>query len=253
MKIILVTSLIFILSLSVFAQDSLDFRLSYNILLTEKNSNDYQNQNLPTAFSQFFQNNNSEKKSVAKALFLSLLIPGAGEYYIGETGYTKFFFGMELLGWSSIVFNRHYYNTLQKDNMAYARLHADISKKSKDDQYWIDVGKHDNIYNYNSTRVNQRRIDELYKETQANYWQWDSKEKRFTYDAKRLKSVGVKDREIFMTIGILVNHLVSAVNAVRLARRHNKNLAQSTINYRFVFDSQEPDNTYLGFTFSKAF
>ena len=118
---------------------------------------------------------------------------------------------------------------------------------------WIDVGKHDNIFSYNSTRVNQRRIEELYVESKSNYWYWDSRENRYTYDAKRLKSVSIKDREIFITIGILVNHLVSAVNAVRLARKYNKNLAQSTFNYRFVFDTQKPNNNYLGLLLTKSF
>ena len=103
------------------------------------------------------------------------------------------------------------------------------------------------------SRVNQRRIEELYDENDANYWQWDSQDNRFTYDFKRLKSIGIKDREIFITIGILVNHLVSAVNAVRLARRHNKNLAQSSFNYRFVVNTQEPQNKYFGLAFSQSF
>ena len=253
MKISITILLIFILSPTVFAQDSLQLKLPYNNLLTEGILNNSNSQKSVVMVSDYFQNTSPEKKSVAKALFFSLLIPGAGEYYIGETAYTKFFLGMEILGWSSILFNRHYYNSLQKDYIAYASMHAGISTKNKDDQYWIDVGKHNNIYSYNSTRVNQRRIDELYEENQSNYWQWDSKENRFTYDAKRLKSVSVKDREIFMTIGILVNHLVSAVNAVRLAKRHNKNLVQNSFNYNFVIYNQDPGNNYYGIAFSKSF
>ena len=244
--------LIFI-SVAASAQDSLQIKLSYNTLFLEQQLADYENNSKPVNLSAYPQDNSFERKSVGKALFLSLLIPGAGEYYIGETGYTKFFLGMEILGWSAIIFNRHCYNSLQKDYMAYASLHAAIDKSNKDDQFWIDVGKHDNIFSYNSTRVNERRIEELYEENDANYWRWDSKDNRFTYDAKRLKSVNVKDREIFMTIGIVVNHLVSAVNAVRLARRHNKNLAQNALKYHFVFDAQQPDNKYIGLALSKSF
>jgi hypothetical protein len=252
MKISIITLFIIVFTASVFAQDSLRYKFSYNTLLKEK-IQDYNDNDQQAILSGYFQNNPDGKKSVAKALFLSLILPGAGEYYVGETGYTKFFLGMEILGWSSIVFNRHYYSSLQKDYMAYARLHAGIDKKNKDDQYWIDVGKHDDIYSYNSTRVNQRRIEELYDENKNNYWQWDSRKNRYTYDAKRLNSVSIKDREIYMTIGILVNHLVSAVNAVRLARRHNKNLAQSSFQYKFVFDTQVPDNNYLGLVLTKSF
>ena len=105
MKIRLIALLIFILSVSVFAQDSLQIRLSYNALLAAEISANYKSQDSPVIFSDYFQSNSPEKKSVAKAMFFSLLIPGAGEYYVGETGYTKFFLGMEILAWSSIVPN----------------------------------------------------------------------------------------------------------------------------------------------------
>ena len=47
-----------------------------------------------------------EKKSVAKAFFLSLLLPGTGEAYIGETVYTKIFMSIEVVGWGLFVANR---------------------------------------------------------------------------------------------------------------------------------------------------
>lgn len=250
-RILYIILCFFIVELS--AQEIDTIKLNYNNLLTENLALKEYQPNTNAGITDFFQSYNSEKKSVGKALLLSLLIPGAGEYYLGETSYTKLFLGIELAGWGTIFFNRYYYDTLVKDYQSYASLHAGINSTNKDDQYWIDVGKHDNIYSYNNTRVNQRRIEELYDENDINFWRWDSKKNRYTYDAKRLKSVSIKDREIYFTIGILVNHLVSAVNAVRLARRYNKNLAQNSFNYRFVVNAFEPQNKYFGLTLSKSF
>lgn len=252
MRIIYLFPVYLLLSVSLFAQQKHVLNLSYNDLLIKNLSHTYPDQK-PETFTKFFQDNSYQKKSVGKALLFSLLIPGAGEYYVGETSYLKFFLGLEIVGWGTLFFNRYYYNSMQKDYMAFASLHAGVDKRNKDDQYWIDIGKYDDIYSYNNKRANQWRIEELYKVNKNNYWRWDSYDNRYIYDYKRLKSVSVKNREVFITVGILLNHLVSAVNAVRLARKHNKNLAQSSFNYELVINMYEPYNQYIGLILSKSF
>jgi len=42
-----------------------------------------------------FEEQKREKKSVGKAFFYSLLLPGLGEAYIGNTTYTKIFLSLE--------------------------------------------------------------------------------------------------------------------------------------------------------------
>lgn len=253
MRIIYLMSVLYLFSVSLYAQEKEFTGFTYNNLLIDDLSDKYIKEKKSISFTEFQQIDSPDKKSVGKAMLFSLLIPGAGEYYVGETFYAKLFLGIEILGWSSIFFNRYYYNSMRKDYMAFATLHAGVNKKNKDDQFWIDIGKYDDIYSYNNKRVNQRRINELYDLNGVNYWRWDSFDNRYTYDLKRLKSVSIKNREIFITVGIVVNHLVSAINAVRLARRHNKNLAQNSFNYGFVINIYEPQNQYMGFTLSKSF
>ena len=48
---------------------------------------------------------NVGKKSVAKAFFLSLILPGLGEAYTGNFAYTKIFLSTETIGWGLAVAN----------------------------------------------------------------------------------------------------------------------------------------------------
>ena len=198
------------------------------------------------------QSETPEKKSVGKAMLYSLLLPGMGEFYVGNKSSGKLFLGIEILAWSTMLINKSYYSSLKNDYKTYASQHAQVIRASKGAQYWIDIGKYNNVYAYNEQRANERRIEELYDETGTDYWSWESQKKRFTYDRKRLSAVNIKDREVYFFAGILVNHLVSAINAVRLARRHNRNLAQNSFNYHFVLNTFNPENKYLGISFSKA-
>lgn len=193
------------------------------------------------------------KKSVGKAFLMSLIIPGAGEYYAGETSFTKFFLGMEVLGWGALLLNVNLYSSLRNDFKNYAVLHAGVQDRKNADKYWGDIGKFDDIFSYNIQRKRDRALNEVYTENTANYWSWDSKENRVYYDRKRLDASEIKDREIFFITGLLLNHLVSAINAVRLARRYNKNLAYQTMDYRFVLNLQNPYNGYIGLSLSKSF
>jgi len=200
-----------------------------------------------------FQFDAPEKKSVGKALLLSLLLPGAGEFYAGNETHGKIFLGIEILTWSSFFINDYHANSLEKDYKTYARNHAGISNTGKNEQYWIDVGKFDDIYGYNSQRANDRRIDDIYEENSSNIWQWDSKKNRFTYDENRINSIDIKNRDVYFFTAILINHIVSGINAVRLTRNYNKSIAQSSFNYHFVVNTLQPYDKYLGIAVSQSF
>ncbi len=188
-----------------------------------------------------------EKKSVGKALLLSLLLPGAGEYYAGETGQARLFFGLEAAAWAAWLFNRSYYYSLRKDYRAYAATHAALGDGVKDDQFWIDIGKFDDVYAFNEKRLQDRRPDRLYDPDELG-WQWDDHENRLTYDRHRLRATGIKDRQIIFASAIVLNHLVSAVNGLRLVKRYNARLARGG-GYRFyVHAPATGDGLTLGLT-----
>ncbi len=200
-----------------------------------------------------YQHDTPEKKSIGKALLLSLLIPGAGEFYVGNNTHGKIFLGTEILAWGTFFINDYHASSLEKDYKAYARLHAGVTGSGHNEQYWIDIAKFDDIYSYNTLREKDRRFDDIYNEDGASFWQWDNKKNRFRYAKKRFASGEIKNRDVYFFTAILVNHIVSGINAIRLARKHNRSIAQSSFNYHLVVNTIHPQNNYFGIALSQSF
>jgi hypothetical protein len=250
LKLIIITLLFSFISLQ--AQNP-KTKLSYNDLalsgMNVLETNKTRTANSPTVF----QFDKPKKKSVGKALLLSLILPGAGEFYVGNQKHATIFFGTELLAWTSFLINDYHANSLEKDYKAYAQQHAKINGSGHNEQYWVDVGKFNTIYDFNKRRENDRRVEAIYDESSANFWQWDSKKNRFTYDRNRLNAIDIKNRDVYFYTAILINHIVSGINAVRLARKNNKSLARNSFNYRFVVNTFQPHNNYVGIAMSQSF
>jgi len=234
--------LIFILGANVCAQDVTGLNLFSKKKLTV-NRSAFQEGSIELSDQKL------EKKSVTKAFFLSLLLPGTGEAYVGKTDYTKVFMSIELAGWGLFIANRINVNKREEDYKNYAAQHAGLNRQDKTDQYWIDIGKFDNIYLYNEQRRRDRNVDAIYPENRSFIWKWDNLDSRLYYDAYRIDTRKIDERKIYIIGGIILNHLVSAVNALRVARAHNREI--EALSWRLDFDY----NPYAGtaaFTFQTA-
>jgi hypothetical protein len=195
-------------------------------------------------------NQHLEKKSIGTAFFLSLMLPGLGEAYVGRTGYTKVFLSIEAVGWGLFVANEIQVASRREDYKNYASQHANLSQSGKDDQYWIDIGKYDDIFSFNEQRRRERNIDALYTENSDYFWQWDEKSSRLSYDGRRIGAAELEERRTFIIGGIILNHLVSAINALRVARIHNRELEE--IGWRLDMDF-DPHYGELSLGISKSF
>ena len=195
-----------------------------------------------------------DMKSVGGALFYSLLIPGAGQFYVGNTSSGALFLGLEAGLWIGLIGNSLYTDHLRNEYKTYAVYHAGVDPLNKGKQYWIDVGKYDDLYAFNEQRLRERHYDQVYDETQENKWQWDSRENRFTYDAKRLQANENSERDVFFWGAIALNHIVSGIHAMVMARRHNESL-QSKVSWNLRFESQpyQAKSKYFGVAVSASF
>jgi len=191
-----------------------------------------------------------EKKSVSKAFFLSLLLPGTGEAYVGRTVYTKIFMSIELAGWGLFVANRINVSKREEDYKNYAAEHAGLAGQERTDQYWIDIGKFDNLYLYNEQRRRDRNVDAIYPENPGFMWQWDSQTNRLYYDGYRIETRQIDERKTYIIGVILLNHVVSAINALRVARAHNREIEE--LGWRMDFD-YDPYAGAAAFKFQTSF
>ena len=191
-----------------------------------------------------------QKKSASKAFFYSLLLPGTGEAYVGEEFQSKLFLGIEIVAWGLVIANIINVNSRESDYKNFAVQHAFLNRTGKDDQYWIDVGKFDTIYEYNEERLRERDVNALYPENSFYYWGWDNQGNRYSYDSNRIDTREIEQRRLYFYAAITLNHLVSAINALRLANSHNRKLDELSIRFNFDYN---PMVNQFSFSLSKSF
>ncbi len=155
----------------------------------------------------------------AKHLLLSMILPGAGEWAMGHKNTAKYFLGAEALLWVGYFSTNAYVNVLQEDMESFAALHAGAQTAGKDDQFWIDVGIAENIYDFNASKLLDRDLEAIYPEGQEFDWQWDSDANRRRYVQRRLDRLDWKRRTTFMVAGMVLNRISSMVDVVRLIRK----------------------------------
>ncbi|MHB2153849.1 hypothetical protein ACX8XN_05560 [Calditrichota bacterium GD2] len=192
--------------------------------------------------------------SPGKAGLLSLILPGAGELYLGQRNFFTVFLSTEIVAWAALIGNRLYYNHLVREYKTYARQHAGFDPTvPRDDRYWVDIGKYDDIYSFNDQRERERYFADLYEVTPENYWRWDQHENRIKYDGKRIHANDVDNQRVYFQLAIVLNHLVSGINALRLARRHNKQLEEQKVGFRFDAYRESKYSNYIGFNLNVRF
>jgi len=204
-----------------------------------------ENKDIKIASATHFKNDSLQQsapiqKSPGKAFFLSLLLPGSGQYYAGAKKSAAYFATTEVLLWIGMFANNAYQRELVRDYKTYAVAHAAVDRSGKEYQYWIDIGKYDDIYSFNEQRRQDRYFEALYEENQSNYWMWDSKENRLTYDENRLHANKVAIRAVYYQAAAMLNHFVSAIHAMYGVRQFNKKEAEAIWNLHF-------DTPALGF------
>ncbi|KAB2878328.1 hypothetical protein F9K33_13525 [bacterium] len=178
-------------------------------------------------------------KSKKKAFLFSLLLPGLGELYQNDWkfngwGSGLYYFGAEALLWSSHLYLGSYSNWLKEDSRSLAARNAGVDLKSpKPSRYYVNIGKFSDIYTYNEFQRRLVGTSTLYAETNANFWQWNNDGSRRKYDRLRADSDTYNNFSKYMLWGIFTNHVLSAVNSMRLFR-NNERWGETRIHFDMI-------------------
>jgi len=164
-----------------------------------------------------------KKKTTGLAAIYSLLLPGMGELYAHNFESGKYFLIAEGTLWLTYATFEVYGNQIRDDSRAYAQAHAGAIIQGKDDQFFVDIGNFINTDEYNQKKLRDRDYTRVY--TDPTYaWHWDSPFSRATFRDQRIASENMYNNRKFVVAAILVNHVASAINAVRGAILFNKAL-----------------------------
>lgn len=161
------------------------------------------------------------KKNAGKAVLYSLLLPGMGELYAEGFDEGKYSLISEGALWLTYYGFQQYGTWLQNDARSFASTHAGATIAGKNDAYFVNLGNFGDTYEYNEKKLRDRDIEKLYSVNSSYYWKWDSDANRRQYRALRVSSDKVFNNGKFIVGAIIVNHILSAVNAARLVRTFN--------------------------------
>ena len=164
-------------------------------------------------------------KSKWKALGLSLLLPGAGQYY-AESGNKMVIFGTaEAFVWSGYFGLRIYGGWKKEDYRAWAAFKAGADVNGKSEDYFEKLTYYDNLDDYNQFEL-------LYEGSRAQpfpdspeyYWNWDSDESRGYFRELRNQSKSAFRRSLLFLGAAVANRLLAGIDAYRAASSYNNSL-----------------------------
>ena len=183
-----------------------------------------------------------KKKNTGLAILYSMLLPGMGELYADAYDSGIYFTVADGVLWGTYI-GMNVYGNWQKDRyISYAQTNAGITTKSKDDLYYSTISQYLNIEDYNNEKALERNYDEMYN-TDQYFWKWNSSEDRKSYRSMWVSSEQTFNNVRFVVGALLLNRVISAINAVRLVSRYNKNLSQEVGWNVSVGVQNNPDNT----------
>jgi hypothetical protein len=146
----------------------------------------------------------------------SAIVPGWGEYELNKNSRGNFFFTTELIGIALTTFSFVRSNNISTTYRSMAAEHANIVVDGKNHQFWVDIGNYDSQVDYNAEHLRWREFDNLYP-NEANWnWDWDTDAKRKKFEDLRIESDRLQLIGKFFIGGIVLNHIISAIDVYYL-------------------------------------
>jgi hypothetical protein len=134
----------------------------------------------------------------------------------------------EVLLISGIFMERTYAKWLKDDYQAFAAQHAGVFG-AKGHQYYIDIGNWMDTRSFNEKRLRNRQYDDIYTDS-ASAWSWDSDQNRREFKATRLASDHAGQRVLLLVGGLLLNHMISGIEASRVPKSQRKVSLESRVS-----------------------
>ena len=148
----------------------------------------------------------------------SAILPGWGE---GVQGYPKssrlFLINESVLLLSCICS----YSLSKLEAKKYRTFAAEFAgaKGHRDHRYWVDIGNFHSIDEYDAEHLRMR--DGMEGKWAGWYWEWDTVQHRKNFELMRINSDRLSLAGQFFIGGIILNHIVSAINSLYLSRLGN--------------------------------
>jgi len=161
----------------------------------------------------------SVRKSAFKAGIYSAILPGWGQFYLGNKGKARVFFTVEAVSWVGFIAFRTYGKWKKDDFIRFANERAGADLWGKDDHFLDMVGFYDDIDDYNAFGRAVAPERAYLEDTPANHWRWQSEADRMAYRDLKNRSREAYRRSKFMIGLAILNRIAAVIDAVRDAKR----------------------------------
>ena len=194
-----------------------------------------------------------QKKNPALAILYSMLIPGMGELYANAYESGKYFTIADGVLWGVFTGFSIYGNQQENNYKSFAQSKAGANVDGKDADYFANVGAYLSLDDYNTSMELDRRFEETYN-TSTHYWKWSSDDQRKEYRSLWTSSESAFTNVRFVVGALILNRVISAINAVRMVSAYNKNLTQEmSWNVSVGVENHPTLPSSITFNFVKAF
>ena len=213
---------------------------SLNLIKSDK----YLDSKLPTQ---------SSRKNPGLAILYSLLLPGMGELYAGDYSSGKYFTIADGVLWGVFTGFTTYGNWKRDNYKSFAESNAGVDLNGKDSDFFANVGIYINVDEYNRIQDLNRDYNLEYNTTRS-YWNWSSESQRIEYRQMWSSSESAFNNVRFAVGALILNRLISAINAVRLVSAYNKNLpVETSWNMSLGVENTPSLPSSIKFNFIKSF
>jgi len=207
--------------------------------------------------------------SPTKAVLYSLLLPGLGDYQLGNKGRATMFFAAEGLIWISYAVFEVQGGQREDEYQNLATRFAGVSDDGHSDEFYAKLRDYDNSDEYEADvkfdgrielsdngrypeRISADALDQYFTDNKIeDYepWQWSSMDRRLQYSEVRSASKTSYRRADYMFVAAAANRVVSAIVAFSAARSAQK---ASEVGYRLDF-TPAARGVDLSLTFTRSF
>ncbi len=147
---------------------------------------------------------------------LSLLLPGAGELYLGDRRGAQIFMAAEGALWCTFAGYTIHGGWREEEYHNYAAIHAGLHPDSKDEKFFEDVLMYPSrdSYNYWKHLIYRDQVP-LYPETEEYFWEWESEDAQDIYgDIRSSSETSYRNAKIALGVA-MINRLISVVHIMR--------------------------------------
>ena len=162
-----------------------------------------------------------QKKPIISPVVKSLVFPGWGEYSLDNQIRGRIFVLSETVLLLAILGSYSVAQKQETEYKAYAAEYAGIDPIGKDRQFWVDIGNYSSLFSFNEEHLRWREFKSLYEDNDTWAWAWDSGNNRERFENMRISSDSWSLRGSFLIGGVVLNHIVSAIDALYLSKISN--------------------------------